>query len=100
MRAWVTALSVVAAAVAGVAAAEAPPEPAGYWTGAINSPVPLTLNGGVAITDVHRLQALQKDKNAVLIDVSNAPEAKLRNTSWVPSKRRLVTCRCSAVIVQ
>ena len=87
MRVWVTALSVVAVAVAGVAAAtppdstqprppaatDAPPEPSGYWTGPINSPVPVTLSGGVVITDVHRLQGLQKDKNAVVIDVSNAP---------------------------
>jgi PQQ-dependent catabolism-associated CXXCW motif protein len=51
-----------------------PAEPSDYWTGAINSPVPLTLSGGVVISDVHRLQTLQKDKNAVVIDVSNAPQ--------------------------
>ena len=88
MRVWITALSVIAAlAVASVAAAtspdsthprptaatDAPPEPSDYWTGPTNSPVPVTLSGGVVITDVHRLQALQKDKNAVVIDVSNAP---------------------------
>jgi PQQ-dependent catabolism-associated CXXCW motif protein len=89
MRVWVTAFSVVAAAVAGVtsAATDAPPEPSGYWTGPINSPVPVTLNGGVAISDVHRLQALQKDKNAVLIDVSNAPrrpDNMAPGAPWLP----------------
>jgi PQQ-dependent catabolism-associated CXXCW motif protein len=101
MRVLVTALSVIAAAVAGVtavaspdstqphpsAATDAPPEPSGYWTGPINSPVPATLSGGVAITDVHRLQALQKDKNAVLIDVSNAPrrpDNMAPGAPWLP----------------
>ena len=101
MRMWVTALGVVAAAVASVAAAaspdstqprpsaatEAPPEPSGYWTGPINSPVPVTLSGGVVISDVHRLQALQKDKNAVVVDVSDAPrrpDNMAPGAPWLP----------------
>ena len=101
MRVSVTVLSVVAVAVASVAAAtspdstqprppavaDAPPEPSGYWTGPINSPVPVTLSGGVVITDVHRLQMLQKDKNAVVIDVSNAairPDNLAPGAPWLP----------------
>jgi PQQ-dependent catabolism-associated CXXCW motif protein len=101
MRMLVTALSVVGAAMAGVAATasldstqphpsaatDAPPEPSGYWTGPINSPVPATLSGGVVITDVHRLQALQKDKNAVVIDVSDAPrrpDNMAPGAPWLP----------------
>ena len=56
-------------------AAEAPaPEPTGYWTGPINAPVPATLTGGTVISSAHRLQALLRHKDAVLIDVSNAPK--------------------------
>jgi PQQ-dependent catabolism-associated CXXCW motif protein len=101
MRVLLTALSVIAAVMASVTAAaspdstqrhssaatDAPPEPSDYWTGPINSPVPVTLSGGVPISDVHRLQALQKDKNTVLIDVSNAPrrpDNMAPGAPWLP----------------
>ena len=48
-------------------------EPAGYWTGAVNSPVPASLHGGKVV----HVQALSKlvlaGSNLVIVDVSNVP---------------------------
>ena len=101
MGVLLTALSVIAAVMASVAAAappdstpphpsaaaDAPSEPPGYWTGPINSPVPVTLSGGVVVSDVHRLQELQKSKNPVVIDVSIAPsrpDNMAAGAPWLP----------------
>jgi PQQ-dependent catabolism-associated CXXCW motif protein len=75
------------AATAGVAATP-PPEPAGFWTGPVNDPVPATLEGGQVI-HTHDLAALlkHKDGNAVIVDVSNAPRRPDNlpsTTTWLP----------------
>jgi PQQ-dependent catabolism-associated CXXCW motif protein len=75
------------AATAGVPAAP-PPEPAGFWTGPLNDPVPATLEGGKVI-HTHDLAALLKHKEgkAVIVDVSNAPRRPDNlpsTTTWLP----------------
>jgi PQQ-dependent catabolism-associated CXXCW motif protein len=61
-------------------------EPAGYWMGPVNSPVPATLTGGKVIhTD--DLQSLLDKQHPVLIDVSNAPrrpEQLAPQAPWLP----------------
>jgi PQQ-dependent catabolism-associated CXXCW motif protein len=64
----------------------APPEPEGFWTGSINSPVPGTISGGKVI-HVKRLAALLRDGSAVVVDVSNAPrrpENLPPSSTWLP----------------
>jgi PQQ-dependent catabolism-associated CXXCW motif protein len=48
-------------------------EPAGYWTGPINAPVPATLTGGNVLHDARQLRTLLSRPGTVIIDVSNAP---------------------------
>jgi PQQ-dependent catabolism-associated CXXCW motif protein len=74
-------------ATAGVAATP-PPEPAGFWTGPVNDPVPATLEGAKVI-HTHDLAALLKHKqgNPVIVDVSNAPRRPDNlpsTTTWLP----------------
>jgi PQQ-dependent catabolism-associated CXXCW motif protein len=62
-------------------------EPEGYWTGPINSPVPVTLTGGKVINDAHQLRALLKRHGTVVIDVSNAPRRPdnlATGAPWLP----------------
>jgi PQQ-dependent catabolism-associated CXXCW motif protein len=68
------------------------PEPAQYWTGPINSPVPATLSGGKVI-HAHKLAELLKDRRTVLIDVSNAPrrpQSLPASTPWLPLPHRAI----------
>jgi PQQ-dependent catabolism-associated CXXCW motif protein len=65
----------------------AAPEPQGYWTGPINSTVPVTISGGNVIHDAHDLQALIKRGGVVIMDVSNAPrrpENMAPGAPWLP----------------
>jgi PQQ-dependent catabolism-associated CXXCW motif protein len=65
----------------------AAPEPQGYWTGPINSTVPVTIAGGKVIHDAHDLQALLKGGDVVVLDVSNAPrrpENLAPGAPWLP----------------
>lgn len=62
-------------------------EPAGYWTGPINAPVPLTLSGGTVIHNAHQLRALVRKGGTVIVDVSNAPrrpENMAPGAPWLP----------------
>lgn len=61
-------------------------EPAGYWTGPINSAVPATLTGGRVI-HARELTDLLKRSPAVVVDVSNAPkrpEEMSADAPWLP----------------
>jgi PQQ-dependent catabolism-associated CXXCW motif protein len=65
----------------------AAPEPSGYWTGPINSPVPVTIAGGNVIHDPHDLQELLQHGATVVVDVSNAPrrpENLAPGAPWLP----------------
>ncbi|HZO22309.1 MAG TPA: rhodanese-like domain-containing protein [Steroidobacteraceae bacterium] len=76
------ALGVLAVSVARAAA----PEPAGFWTGPVNSPVPATVRGGKVI-HARKLSELLKGRRAVIVDVSNAPrrpENLPASTPWLP----------------
>jgi PQQ-dependent catabolism-associated CXXCW motif protein len=69
------------------------PEPSAYWTGPINSPVPLTISGGKVIHDAHRLRALLRHAGAVVVDVSNAPrrpENLAPGAPWLPLPHRAI----------
>jgi len=62
-------------------------EPSGYWTGAINSPVPLTLSGGTVIKNAHDLRKFLRQGGTVIVDVSNAPrrpENMAPGAPWLP----------------
>jgi PQQ-dependent catabolism-associated CXXCW motif protein len=68
------------------------PEPAGYWTGAINGPTPATLAGGKVIR-ARELAALLKRGGAVTIDVSNEPqrpEGLAPDAVWMPLPQRII----------
>ena len=63
------------------------PEPAGYWTGPINSAVPATITGGKVIHDAHVLRTLLKRPETVVVDVSNAPRRPdnlATGAPWLP----------------
>jgi PQQ-dependent catabolism-associated CXXCW motif protein len=69
------------------------PEPTGYWSGPVNSPVPATLTGGTVISSAHRLHALLSHKGTVLIDVSNAPKRPdnmAPGAPWLPLPHRAI----------
>jgi PQQ-dependent catabolism-associated CXXCW motif protein len=68
------------------------PEPAGYWTGPMNGPVPATLTGG-KIIHTQELAALLERERAVVVDVSNAPrkpEGLPPDTPWMPVPQRII----------
>jgi PQQ-dependent catabolism-associated CXXCW motif protein len=61
-------------------------EPADYWTGDADAPVPPTLRGGTVI-HVKRLAALLKKGGVVVVDVSNAPRKPpdmAPGAPWIP----------------
>jgi PQQ-dependent catabolism-associated CXXCW motif protein len=63
-------------------------EPDGFWTGPVNDPVPATIKGGKVI-HTQDLAALLKKKgtDAVVVDVSNAPQKPGNlpaTTTWLP----------------
>jgi len=71
----------------------AAPEPSGYWTGAVNSPVPLTIEGGTVIRSARQLRALMKQGGTVVVDVSNAPrrpENLAPGAPWLPLPHRAI----------
>jgi PQQ-dependent catabolism-associated CXXCW motif protein len=77
-----------AAAEAGAQAAVVRSEPEGFWNGPVNDPVPHTIKGGKVI-HARSLAALLKDKDrsAVIVDVSNAPrrpENLPASSTWLP----------------
>jgi PQQ-dependent catabolism-associated CXXCW motif protein len=62
------------------------PEPAGFWTGPINSPVPRTITGGKVIR-ARQLASMIKEGRAVIVDVSNAPrrpDNMAASAPWLP----------------
>jgi len=72
---------------------ESAPEPSGYWTGPVNSPVPATLTGGTVISSAHRLRELLDQKDSVLVDVSNAPtrpDNMAPGAPWLPVPHRAI----------
>ncbi len=65
----------------------AAPEPSGYWTGPIGSPVPLTIEGGTVIRSARQLRTLMGQGGTVVVDVSNAPrrpENLAPGAPWLP----------------
>src|ERR1700704_1570727 len=69
-----------------VAAVAVRAEPEGFWNGPVNDPVPGTIKGGKVI-HAQALAALLKQKNVVVVDVSNAPrrpESLPASTTWLP----------------
>lgn len=72
------------------AAAAAVQEPAGYWTGEINGPVPATLEGG-RVLHAREAAAWLKQPGAIVIDVSNAPRRPPElapGAPWLPLPHR------------
>lgn len=66
--------------------AENVPEPDGFWTGPINSPVPATIRGGKVI-HASELAELIANDHPLLIDVSNMPkrpEGMPADAPWLP----------------
>jgi PQQ-dependent catabolism-associated CXXCW motif protein len=85
--------SAAAAVVAAPLTSSSIPEPTGYWTGPINSPVPATLTGGTVISSARRLHALLSHKGTALIDVSNAPKRPdnmAPGAPWLPLPHRAI----------
>jgi PQQ-dependent catabolism-associated CXXCW motif protein len=67
-------------------------EPADFWTGPINGPVPLTLAGG-AVIHTQELDELLKKGDVILIDVSNRPrrpENLAPGAPWLPTPHRSI----------
>ncbi len=74
-------------------ASPAVPEPDGYWTGPINSAVPLTVRGGRVIHDAHELKAMLKHQGTVIVDVSNSPrrpDNMAPGAPWMPVPHRAI----------
>jgi|SRR5882672_8092408 len=70
----------------------APEEPADFWTGPINGPVPATLSGGTVI-HTQELSELLKKAGVVLVDVSNLPhrpENLAPGAPWLPTPHRVI----------
>lgn len=69
------------------------PEPDGYWTGPVNSPVPLTVKGGRVVHDAHELQTMLRKPGTVIVDVSNSPrrpEHLAQGAPWMPVPHRSI----------
>ena len=61
-------------------------EPAGFWTGPVNDPVPESIQGGQVI-HTEALSALLKQTKPVVVDVSDSPhrpENLPATTTWLP----------------
>jgi PQQ-dependent catabolism-associated CXXCW motif protein len=87
---WVGPMSAMvhasAAGEAGAKVVAVRAEPEGFWNGPVNDPVPGTIKGGKVI-HAQALAALLKQKNVVVVDVSNAPrrpESLPASTTWLP----------------
>jgi PQQ-dependent catabolism-associated CXXCW motif protein len=62
-------------------------EPAGFWTGPANDPVPATIKGGKVIHAAELNALLKKDTHLVVVDVSDSPhrpENLPATTTWLP----------------
>lgn len=62
------------------------PEPEGYWSGPINSPVPATLAGGKVVHAAEVAQLIET-KSPFIIDASNMPtrpEGMAADAPWLP----------------
>jgi PQQ-dependent catabolism-associated CXXCW motif protein len=67
-------------------------EPAGYWTGPINSAVPSTIAGGKVI-HAQELAELLKQTKPLVIDVSNEPkrpDGMPSDTPWLPAPQEVI----------
>ncbi|HKE43218.1 MAG TPA: rhodanese-like domain-containing protein [Steroidobacteraceae bacterium] len=67
-------------------------EPADFWTGPINGPVPATVSGG-AVIHAQELSELLKQGGVVLVDVSNLPhrpENLAPGAPWLPVPHRVI----------
>ena len=77
---------------AGSVADAAPEEPADYWTGPINGPVPKTISGGTVINTAE-LRSLLERGDIALIEVSNAPrrpEHLAPGAPWLPKPHVII----------
>lgn len=62
-------------------------EPAGFWNGPTNDPVPATIQGGQVIHAVELNDLLKKNTRVVVVDVSDSPhrpENLPATTTWLP----------------
>jgi PQQ-dependent catabolism-associated CXXCW motif protein len=67
-------------------------EPAGYWTGPINSAVPATIAGGKVIHAQDLLELL-KQTDALVVDVSNEPkrpDGMAPDAVWLPPPQEVI----------
>ena len=67
-------------------------EPAGFWTGPINSAVPATIAGGKVI-HAAELEQLLKHSRPLVIDVSNEPErppGMAADAPWLPLPQKVI----------
>jgi PQQ-dependent catabolism-associated CXXCW motif protein len=72
--------------------AEGVAEPAGYWEGNVDAPMPSTLHGA-SVVHVEDVEALLRQGKAVVIDVSNSPRrpAELApGAPWLPLPHRTI----------
>ncbi len=72
--------------------AAVPDEPVDYWTGPINGPVPATLSGATVL-HTEELNALLKEGDVVLVDVSNLPhrpEKLAQGAVWLPKPHQVI----------
>jgi PQQ-dependent catabolism-associated CXXCW motif protein len=68
-------------------------EPAGFWTGPINSPVPATLAGGKVIHAQELADLLKQTRSLVVIDVSNEPKrpaGMAPDAPWLPLPQEVI----------
>jgi PQQ-dependent catabolism-associated CXXCW motif protein len=78
------ALAMLAIPTLAHAQTEPPPEPEGYWQGAMNGPVPATLTGGTVVGTTDLAELMHKEE-PVLIDVVPAPRRPEKQTTlWLP----------------
>src|ERR1700749_2494631 len=62
-------------------------EPAGFWTGPANDPVPATVQGGKVIHAQELNALLKKDRQGVVVDVADSPhrpDNRPATTTWLP----------------
>jgi PQQ-dependent catabolism-associated CXXCW motif protein len=67
-------------------------EPAGFWTGPINSPVPATITGGKVI-HAQEVADLLKHRDALVINVSNEPKrpaGMAPDAPWLPLPQEVI----------
>jgi PQQ-dependent catabolism-associated CXXCW motif protein len=62
-------------------------EPAGFWNGPTNDPVPATIQGGQVIHTRELDELLKKNRHVVVVDVSDSPHKPANlpaTTTWLP----------------